>query len=236
MRLTAAIAKIAKYAAGPAGDSAEVVERPLGGLSVMVVDGQGSGRAAKTLSAALAGKATAMINDGARDGAVIRAVHDWLFAQKNGKVSASICILSVDTQAETLVVGRSGNCPALVLMPESQIIFADNCHPLGFYRYSRPMVDQLPLMSGTAAISFSDGITGAGKSFGLQKTMEDWQQAILAMYQSSIDPAWLAETILETAIKLDGGRPRDDMTVAVVAVQDEASDGIRRLRIEYPLR
>lgn len=236
MRLSAAIAKVAKYATGLAGDSAELVERPLGGLSLMVVDGQGSGRPAKTLSSALAGKATAMINDGARDGAVIRSVHDWLFAQKQGRVSASICILSVDTEAETLVVGRSGNCPAFVFMPESDIAFTEECHPLGFYRYSRPLVDQLPLIPGSVAVAFSDGVTGAGRVIGQQKTIQEWQQTILAMVKSSIEPAWLAETILETAIKLDGGRPRDDMTVLAVAIEDQASDGVRRLRIEYPLR
>src|SRR5918997_1197746 len=44
------IAKVAKYAVRDSGDTVEVVERPGGGISVVLVDGQGSGAAAKALS------------------------------------------------------------------------------------------------------------------------------------------------------------------------------------------
>lgn len=52
MEIRVAVAKVGKYAAGISGDSVEVVERPRGGgVSVIIVDGQGgSGRAAKRTS------------------------------------------------------------------------------------------------------------------------------------------------------------------------------------------
>ena len=40
-----AVAKAAKYAVHESGDSVEVIERPRGGLSVVMADGQRSGRA-----------------------------------------------------------------------------------------------------------------------------------------------------------------------------------------------
>src|SRR6187401_2723332 len=98
MRLTLelGIAKINKYASRESGDTAEVVERPGGGLSVVVVDGQGSGAAAKALSMLLTAKAVSLLKEGVRDGAVARAVHDTLLAYRGGKVSASLDILSAD--------------------------------------------------------------------------------------------------------------------------------------------
>ena len=80
-----AVAKTHKYANRESGDTVELVERPTGGFSVVLVDGQGSGQAAKTLSLLVSAKAVAMLKDGARDGVVARAVHDYLHAFRRGR-------------------------------------------------------------------------------------------------------------------------------------------------------
>ena len=50
MEVQVAVAKINKYASSESGDTVEVVERPHGGLSIVVADGQRSGRSAKIIS------------------------------------------------------------------------------------------------------------------------------------------------------------------------------------------
>ena len=50
MEIQIAVAKINKYAVSESGDTLEVVERPNGGLSVVLADGQSSGRGAKAIS------------------------------------------------------------------------------------------------------------------------------------------------------------------------------------------
>ncbi len=50
MEVQIAVAKIRKYATPDSGDTVEVVERPNGGLSVVLADGQSSGRGAKNIS------------------------------------------------------------------------------------------------------------------------------------------------------------------------------------------
>jgi len=47
MEICVGISKVSKYAVSDSGDTAEVVERPNGGLSVVLADGQSSGRGAK---------------------------------------------------------------------------------------------------------------------------------------------------------------------------------------------
>src|SRR3954447_5443404 len=91
-----AVAKTNKYASRESGDTAEVVERPHGGFSVVLADGQRSGRSAKNLSHLVTAKAISMIKDGVRHGAVARSVHDLLYAHRAVKVSATLVILSVD--------------------------------------------------------------------------------------------------------------------------------------------
>src|SRR5690606_39490881 len=70
-----AMAKVSRYAVAESGDSVEIVERPRGGVSVVIVDGQRYGEAAKRVSHQVANRVVSLIGDGARDGAVIRAVH-----------------------------------------------------------------------------------------------------------------------------------------------------------------
>ena len=57
LTLELAVAKVGKYATNESGDTVEVVERPHGGLSVVIVDGQRSGKSAKAISNIVARKA-----------------------------------------------------------------------------------------------------------------------------------------------------------------------------------
>jgi len=50
MEFQIAVAKVNKYATSESGDTPEVVERPNGGPSVVLADGQTSGRRAKAVS------------------------------------------------------------------------------------------------------------------------------------------------------------------------------------------
>lgn len=236
MKIAAAVVKTPKYAVSASGDSAEVVERPLGGISALVVDGQGSGKSAKVLSSALAGKAATLINDGTRDGAVARAIHDWLFAQKHGRVSATVSIISLATDTNTLVITRSGHCPVFVFAPSYSRQFSTPTDPMGFYRYSRPAVDQVDLEPGILAVTFSDGILSAGRRTGSELDLAGWFTKIQQFYDSGIDAEQLAEDILGHALELDQQRPNDDMTVVTLGINDSPADGIRRLSVEYPLR
>src|SRR5690242_19966532 len=101
MEIKIGVAKINKYAMSECGDSVDVTERPSGGISVVLADGQGSGKSAKITSTLVVNKAVALIADGARDGAVARAVHDYLYVVKDGKVSSTLTLLSADMDTQT---------------------------------------------------------------------------------------------------------------------------------------
>src|SRR5919206_2626761 len=115
LEVQVAVAKVGKYASSESGDTIEQIERPRGGFSFVIADGQGSGRGAKTLSNMVTARAITMLKDGARDGAVARAVHDYLFSYRHGQVSATLNILSVDFQAQMIVVSRNNPLPYYIL-------------------------------------------------------------------------------------------------------------------------
>src|SRR3970282_905052 len=137
MEVWVGISKINKYATSESGDTVEVVERPNGGVSGVLADGQSSGRGAKWISTLVVRKVITLLAEGVRDGAAARAASDSLYTERGGKVSATLNILSVDNQTRTLVITR--NNPAAVLFAHNEEILCidEPCVPIGLYRGTR---------------------------------------------------------------------------------------------------
>ncbi len=115
MEIQIAVSKIKKYATSASGDTVEVIERPQGGLSVVLADGQSSGKGAKWVSTFVVRKVISLLADGVRDGAAARAASDSLFTEREGKVSASLNIISIDKHTKTMVITRNNPAPALLV-------------------------------------------------------------------------------------------------------------------------
>jgi serine phosphatase RsbU (regulator of sigma subunit) len=229
-----AIAKTNKYASRDSGDTAEVVERPGGGLSVVIVDGQGSGSAAKTLSMMLSSKAVSLLKEGVRDGAVARAVHDSLFAFRHGQVSASLDIVSVDLRTKTVVATRNAQTPVIVLRDGSVESLPATSGPIGLYHFTRPTVSQFPAEARLGLVLFTDGVGTAGDRFG--STPFDVGAYLAETAAGSLDADDLADRILIEAIRRDKSRPADDLTVVAVVLREHAEEPlIRRQTVRMPL-
>jgi serine phosphatase RsbU (regulator of sigma subunit) len=228
------IAKTNKYASRESGDTAEIVERPGGGVSVVVVDGQGSGAAAKTLSLMLSSRAVSLLKEGVRDGAVARAVHDSLIAYRHGKVSAGFDILSFDFRTKTIVATRNSPIPMVTVRNGVVESVESVSGPIGLYHFTRPMVVQLPADPETTVVLFTDGIAGAGQRspagrLDVRALLENASNAALSAND-------VADLLLMAAIERDNGRPADDMTVVALRIKThEEQLLIRRQSVHMPL-
>jgi serine phosphatase RsbU (regulator of sigma subunit) len=227
------IAKVNKYASRESGDTAEVVERPGGGISVVVVDGQGSGAAAKALSLLLTAKAVTLLKEGVRDGAVARAVHDTLVAYRGGKVSASIDIMSADLKHSNLVLTRNGTSPVIVHSQNHTQVIPAGEGPIGIYPFMRPSVLRFPIESGLQVWVVTDGVVVAGRKWG--DPSMDLATETAQLVESNLDAKIQAQRLLELAIKADRGRPSDDMCVATLRVVTcESETAMRTLHMIVP--
>lgn len=229
-----AVAKVGKYATSESGDTVETVERPNGGLSVVVADGQRSGRSAKAISNVVVRKALTLLAEGVRDGAAARAAHDYLRTYRSGQVSATLNIISVDLTTGSLLVSRNSPCPA-ILLKEGRVHLLDApSEAVGIHPRTRPVITEVSLEPGLGAVVFTDGIAHAGHPTGGTWDVAAFVQQLL---EAGTDTARaLADTLLEEGLRLDQGRPRDDMTVAVVWVLPSRSgDRVRRLEVRFPL-
>lgn len=234
LAIEVAAAKTNKYASRDSGDTVELVERPGGGFSVVLVDGQGSGAAAKSLSLMVTSKAVALLKEGVRDGAVARAVHDNLFAFRHGRVSATLDILSVDLKTRTVIATKNGETPTLVRLGGQWRLHPSTATPIGLYHFTRPAVMQLPAEAGLRVVLVTDGVAAAGRGGGGGGfSLEEF---LPAAHTAAMSGRELADLVLLEAIARDRGRPGDDMTVVVLGLDEHEEDPlIRRLNALVPL-
>ncbi|MGB3328154.1 MAG: PP2C family protein-serine/threonine phosphatase [Thermomicrobiales bacterium] len=231
-----AIAKTEKYASRESGDTVEVIERPAGGITVVMLDGQGSGRAAKTLSLLLSSKAVALVKEGVRDGVVARATHDFLFAFRHGQVSATLDLLSIETRTGSIVITRNAESPLLLCDDQGPRSMETNSGPIGRYRWTKPAIVQLPMRPGTQLAMFTDGIPHAGRKRSQEPI--DFDALAGEVLGTGLAAQEIADAIMERAIAKDAGLPADDMAVVALSL-DPAPDGtvpaIRRMQVVIPL-
>lgn len=229
-----AVAKINKYAVSESGDTVEIVERPHGGLSVVVADGQRSGKSAKAISNMVVRKALSLLADGVRDGAVARATHDYLRTERGGRVSAELNIVSVDLVTNTLVISRNARCPTLLRTGASWRWLDEPSEAVGIHRHTKPSITELALEPLTTLVVFTDGIAVAGSRRGGALDLPTLLQEADPLSTNSADT--LADAILGEALHLDDQRPQDDATVVVLKILPKsAPEMTRRLFMRFPI-
>jgi serine phosphatase RsbU (regulator of sigma subunit) len=232
MEIKLAVAKINKYATSESGDSVEVVERPNGGISVVMADGQSSGKGAKQISSLVVRKVISLLSEGVRDGAAARAASDYLYTERKGKVSATLNIVSIDMQTATMVITRNNPLPVYIASRAEICPFDDDCKPIGLYRDTRPLISEIPLEPGLTVVLFTDGIVHAGSRTGESL---DIRTLLQAHVEDEPDPQEFADDLLRDAIQLDHGRPVDDISVVVIQVTGIKGDAVRRMSVRLPL-
>jgi len=233
MEISIAVAKTNKYAVSESGDTLEIVERPNGGVSVVLADGQTSGRGAKAISSMVVRKVIGLLAEGVRDGAAARAASDYLFSERSGKVTASLNILSVDLQTQTIVITRNNPTSVFVARGESVECITSESVSIGTNRNIRPSITEFPLESCITIVMYTDGIKFAGERSGQPLDICILLEAMLDEEDPTAQE--IADKILANAIRVDNNRPNDDMSVVVLRSLPVESDQIRRMSVRLPI-
>jgi serine phosphatase RsbU (regulator of sigma subunit) len=232
MEIQVAAAKVNKYAVSESGDSLEVVERPHGGLSVVLADGQSSGRGAKAISLMVVRKVIGLLAEGVRDGAAARAASDMLFAEKGGKVSCTLNIASLDLVTRTLVLARNNPASVFVATGETVDRLEGASQPIGIYRNTKPVITEIPIAALLTVVFFTDGLVHAGSRRGTPMDVGLSLQSLLEEEAPSAQE--IADALLGEALRVEDGRPSDDCSVVVLRVIQDEQDNIRRMSVRLP--
>ncbi len=233
MEIQIAVAKTNKYATSESGDTLEVVERPNGGVSVVLADGQTSGKGAKVISSLVVRKVISLLADGVRDGAAARAASDYLYTERSGKVTATLNILSADLQTQTIVIARNNPCPVFIAQGERIECLSGESSAIGTSRNIRPSISEVPLEQLTTIVMYTDGVRYAGDRYGDALDICTLLESLLEDQEPSAQQ--IADALLSQALRLDQNRPNDDMSVVVLRVLPKTVDAIRRMVVRLPV-
>jgi serine phosphatase RsbU (regulator of sigma subunit) len=233
MEIQIAVAKVNKYAVSESGDTLEVVERPGGGLSVVLADGQSSGRGAKAVSMMVVRRVISLLAEGVRDGAAARAASDYLFSERNGKVSSTLNILSVDLSSETVVLARNNEVPMYIARDETIERIEESSKSIGTARNIKPVITEIPIQAGLTIVIYTDGLVHAGERRGTPMDVGTTLRGLLE--DSDPSPQVLADALLAQAMQLDDHRPADDISVVVMRVMPRDGDDVRRMSVRLPI-
>jgi serine phosphatase RsbU (regulator of sigma subunit) len=240
LEIRAAVAKIGCTTAAESGDTLEIIERPGGGFSFVLVDGEGTGRGSKSLSDLLATRVLVLLKDGGSDTAVAQAIHDYLYTYRMGQVAATLNILSVDFANATMQMTRSNPAPFFVLTPHGLQTYNEPSTPIGLYASELPRTTVFPVEPFTYIVMFTDGLLHAGERFQEDIDLSNYLAAWPVT--EGRDPEILTEDLLARVLEVDHGEPADDVSIISLAVlptyQSSADDHLaypaRRLNLSFP--
>ena len=226
-------AKVGKYATSESGDTLEFIERPNGGISLVLADGQWSGKSAKAISNVVTRKAVSLLADGVRDGAAARAASDYLYTYRSGKVQATLNIISIDLQTKSLVITRNNPSPLILIRGDQLISLNNPSHPVGSKLGIRPEIIEIPLEVGLTAVAFTDGLQNAGEKTGEKMDVV----ATIEMLRANrpTDPDQWSKMLLARALELDNGEPSDDISILVLAILQNDDETTSRLTVSMPI-
>jgi serine phosphatase RsbU (regulator of sigma subunit) len=233
MEIKIAVVKVDKYHSGNSGDTVETIERPNGGISIILADGRINSDHNKSISTMVSHKVLYEISQGTRDSAAIRHTSNNIFEEHKGSVQANLNLISVDCQTNTILISRNNPVPVFLVADEVVDCLSSDSSPIGGELDIRPTMIELPINPGMAIIALSDGVYNAGS--GNEQHLEILT-ALEALFEDQEPTAQeVAEHLLNRAIRLDEGRPKDDMSIIVLLVSPVTTDKIRRMNISMTL-
>jgi serine phosphatase RsbU (regulator of sigma subunit) len=233
-----AVAKVGKYATSESGDTVEMIERPHGGVSLVLADGQRSGRGAKRISNLVVRKTLSLLSEGVRDGAAARAAHDYLYTYRTGQVQSTLNIISIDLVSKTVVLSRNSNCPVIMICQNETTVVDTPSSPVGIYQYTKPNITEIPISPSLCILLFTDGLLVAGERYGQRL---DIVETFVGKYRNGLsdNAQGLADELLNEALCLERGRPTDDITILVTNIVTADStycaSPVRRMNVNFPI-
>lgn len=233
MEIKIAIVKIDKHGSNNSGDTVEMIERPNGGISIVMADGQIHQRSSKAISTLVSHRVVDQISEGMRDGASIRTAASQIYTDYHGSIAANLWVISADLQTNTIIVSRNNPFPVFLISEETVDCLISESEPLGSRLDVSPTIIELPIKPEMTIVAFSDGVLYAGRNN--QQSMDICTTIEAFVEEQEPTAKEIAEFLLNRAIRLDDGKPQDDMSIIVLQVSSRPSDTIRRMSISLPL-
>ncbi|MDR0426498.1 MAG: SpoIIE family protein phosphatase [Clostridiales bacterium] len=166
-------------------------------------DGMGSGKSAQRVSEAAISLVESFYRAGFDSDIILSSVNRFLIYAE-GEIFSAMDILVADLNTLSCDIIKIGTPSSYVKRRDSVIRLDGSSLPMGMVGEMTPFVDARRLNAGDLVVFVSDGVSDCFAGDAL---------ADLINNQSGLNPKALADTILEQAVRANGGARADDMTV-----------------------
>ncbi len=203
------LAKAVKDGSAESGDTHAVTRLNENKFLIALSDGMGSGKQACEISSASLSLIESFYKAGLKSELILHTVNKLLAVNTEDSFTAlDVGIINfTDCTADFI---KYGSPYGFIVGKNGIRIIEGNSLPLGIIDELKPSVCQTQLENGDMVVLLSDGISD---SFSSSSEMIDFLREIPAK-----NPQTLADSLLEKAVTLNGGRKNDDMTVLAVRV------------------
>lgn len=232
MELQAAISKAARHSSSAPCDKVEIIERPHGGISIVMAEGKLSNRHSRSIAMKTVHSVLSLIASGMHDGASARMVLSDILKDHKGKAQVNLHVISCDLESKSIVITKNNLTPVIT-------VFEDAAEYLRFDGTSEteqalsPSVFQFEIEEGRDFILVSDGILQAGTQYEQPLDLRVFVESLFEDDEPTVQA--VADAILNQAISQDVGRPQDDMTVIVLRISPSPATNIRRECVHFPI-
>ncbi|MBD5449132.1 MAG: SpoIIE family protein phosphatase [Lachnospiraceae bacterium] len=217
--LLTGVAKAVKETEHVSGDNYSFYEAEDSRMVAVLSDGMGSGEKACRDSGRVIELMERFLEAGFRKEAAIQMINGALTAagQEENMSTLDLCDMNLYTgECEFIKVGA-----ACTYIKRGRLVdrLSTQSFPLGVFGQLEPEVMYRTLLNGDYVIMLSDGVTDALS----QGIGEEVLPEIIGKMEFS-NPNEIANQILAYCLKQSNGQIRDDMTVLVIGVWDQAGD------------
>jgi hypothetical protein len=212
-RYDIAIRSTHKYAVRASGDVTRVIDLPDGGLALLVIDGQGSGPAARLVARDVAGRLTALLEAGASSEVAALAANQALASHRAGQVSVSFDIVRAGSDG-SFDVARFSTNHCYRFDGAEWCLLGGPAGPAGRSTSSTPDLHRCSASEAEMILVATDGIGNAGSV--LVDALEN--------VRDLREPGDLATTVFAAALAWYNARPKDDLTLAILTRREIQAD------------
>lgn len=209
-----AVATVARDGRTVSGDTYASVDLGNGRYAVAVSDGMGNGERARRESKAAIELLKKLLKAGFDEQLAIKTVNSTLLLRSRDEMFTTLDMALIDLYSARSEFLKIGSAPSFVKRGNEVFAITGDNVPIGILQDIEVQTIDQQLYDGDILILVSDGIYDAPQNV---YDKEDWLKRQIERLETA-DPQEIADTLVESAVRMNHGEIHDDMTVLVATI------------------